>query len=92
MGVFLSLGGVRACDPGSDSFLCEEPLRGLADYYTVGVKSKEVLLGSKEESLNKRYTGRCFVKPLNKAPVPALTQVFRIFLSIADNSSSSEAL
>uniref|UniRef100_A0A673HT75 HAT C-terminal dimerisation domain-containing protein n=1 Tax=Sinocyclocheilus rhinocerous TaxID=307959 RepID=A0A673HT75_9TELE len=50
------LRGVQACNPGSDSFLCEEHLRGLADHYIVGLKSEEVLvaknyLAHKKESL-----------------------------------------
>ena len=30
------LKGVQACNPGSDNFLCEEDLRGMADHYNVG--------------------------------------------------------
>ncbi|CAM4423254.1 unnamed protein product [Leuciscus chuanchicus] len=39
------LRGVQACNPGSESFLCEERLRGLSDHYKIDLKSEEVGVG-----------------------------------------------
>ncbi len=38
------LRGVQTCNPGSDSFLCKEHLRSLADHYSVDLKPEEVLV------------------------------------------------
>lgn len=86
------LRGVQACNPGSDSFLCEERLRGLSDHYKIDLKSEEILvaknyLAHKMESLSNI---QCVFNLLDKVMFPTLTQVLQVSLTIPVNSCSCE--
>lgn len=88
------LRGVQACKPESDCFLCEEHLRGLADHYSVDLKSEEVLvaknyLAHKNETLLIKDTQSLY-NLLDKVMFPTLTQVIQISLTIPVNSCSCE--
>ncbi|XP_073726196.1 zinc finger MYM-type protein 1-like [Misgurnus anguillicaudatus] len=88
------LKGLQACNPGSDSFLCLEHLRGLADHYNVDLRTEEVLvaknyLAHKKESLSIKDI-QCVFNLLDKVMFPSLTQVMQISLTIPVNSCSCE--
>ncbi|KAK0138714.1 Zinc finger MYM-type protein 1 [Merluccius polli] len=88
------LKGVQACNPGSDNFLCEEDLRGLADHYNVDLKPEEVLvaknyLARKRESLPIADMQSVF-SLLDQVMFPTLTQVIQISLTIPVSSCTCE--
>lgn len=88
------LRGVEACNPGSDNFLCEEDLRGLADHYNVALKPEEVLvaknyLARKQESLPITDM-QCVFSLLDQVMFPTLTQVIQISLTIPVSSCTCE--
>ena len=88
------LKGVQACNPGSDNFLCEEDLRGLADHYNVDLKPEEVLvakryLARKQESLPITDM-QCVFSLLDQVMFPTLTKVIQISLTIPVSSCTCE--